>query len=199
MEGEAKGAGQPVGGSIDFSVDVGTLNDAQVDSEMSAIRSDPAFGREHDMIGGNPRSAALQDRLTKLYQKKYPETPERKAETPEAKLLHDTVLRAGLKTVGEIEAGGEEGRREIIEEEARQEMLQAEGQLREELGEEYQGTLNSVHYILDNVLNEKDRQEIIDHFGNDVEMIEALGIVGRKLDGLFWGNKASQYRRGGNK
>lgn len=177
----------------DYSQPIESLNDVQVDSEMSSIRSDADFQKGvGSVIGGNKRAAFLQDRLTALYQKKYPETEERKAELPEAKSLHDTIIKTGLMTSEEIAVEGEEGRQKIADEADILEAHQAETQLKIDLGAEAEPTVNTARFILDKVVSEKDREMIIEKYGNHVDFIEWLGRAGEFFD---FGDEARKYRR----
>jgi hypothetical protein len=181
---------------IDLSVPVENVTD--LDSEMSAIRSDQDYGKGSQTIGGNPRSASLQDRLEKLYSRKYPETGARQAELPENKSLHDTIVKTGLQNPEMIEEEAEQGRDEIREQAAKREGLEAEGQLRQITGSEtvYQETVSRCHYILDTFLKPEDSQRIIAAYGNDLDLVLALAKVAEKLGPLFdWEKEAKTYKR----
>lgn len=119
---------------IDFSKDVESLSDVEVDSEMTEIRSSDGYlGKGTFAIFPQERQKYL-DRSAALYSKKYPETESRRAELPENQPFHDELRKQGFVSGEEIEKLGEAEREALVDQGLAQETDEALSALRSEWG-----------------------------------------------------------------
>lgn len=185
---------------IDLGVDVGTLNEGQIDSEIGSIRQDPDFLKgEGSIVGGNKRAAALNARMEALYKRRYPEPAGRQGELDHS--VSDLARKAfGTDiTAKEITDEGNDLRQEVVAQQDHMEYLQVEGQLRQiwPNEESYNQNISRVHFAVDQIIKDPgERQQIIDAYGNDLEMVQALAVLVSKLEAVFPNFKdAKSYKR----
>jgi hypothetical protein len=124
--------------------------------------------------------------------------PDRENVPEQDRGLYDVLHKEGFTKAG-IEYMGEEGRQKIADEESKKVMLKAEGELRGiwPTSEEYNSNISRVHFVLDKIIADPgERRAIIENYGNDTQMVEALAILVQKLEAIFPNFKdASKYVR----
>lgn len=169
---------------------------ASDETRKDVIMADPDY---QNVTGFNARKhEKLVSELFEINSRLYP-NPEGYEDVPEMdRALLNRLLAEGV-TLKSINDEGEEGRQRIADAESLKTMQEAEMQLKGiwPVKEEYDQNINRVKFLLDKVIADpKERQTIIDEFGNDPQMIEAMSIVVEKLGAIFPNFKdAGKYQR----
>jgi len=174
-----------------------TLTPEQAQGKISEVMRTPGHPY-HDLSGRykNGHDEAVAE-MQNWYKLAFPEGS-RANELEPNRGLHDRLKQIGLDDPERIRLEGETGREALRDEAAHRTYLEAEGQLRQLWPSEqsYNEGIARVHFAIDQIVKDPaEREAIIERYGNDVQMCEALSIVVGKLDDLFFKGEARKYKR----
>jgi hypothetical protein len=180
---------------IDFNTGVETLTDSQVDAEMVEIRNSDFYQNKNSKNYLPSERQKYLDRMPLLYDRKYGkgETVRQEVLEPD-RGLHDTLTKE-FGTTEKVENEADAARQAMADQVNEQIYKEADSELKQVWGPEYAQNIGTVHFIVDKIINPKDREMFIDTFGNNTEMCSLLAKIGKMLDETVWKNQAKNYKR----